>query len=107
MTEKIRRVPEQRDDFFTIREIEFLQYLKRFKRVKDVGVQMGVSYRRAERILANIRRKWRMSVNTNNRLLSMSKRDEPFKKLLYSPAYIPPNIEIEENEDAKWESMEG
>lgn len=94
-----RRVPEKRDDFFTLREIEFLNALKRFKRVKEAASEIRVTYRRGERILANIRKKWRMAVNTNNRLLNMTKRDPSFTKLLYSPARLPPDLEIEEEKE--------
>lgn len=99
---KGKKVDPNRTDWFTIREVECLGLLKRFKRLKAVATELGVSYRRAERILANIRRKWELSTNTHNRLIGMCKRDEPFRKLLSKPVPRTPEIEEEKEEEEEW-----
>lgn len=86
-----KRTDPDRTDWFTIRENEFLELLKRFQIVKVVATEMSISYRRAEEILSNIRRKWRWSVNTHNKILAMSSRDMPFRKLLCTPARRAPS----------------
>lgn len=109
---KGKKVAEDRTDWFTIRENEFLVLLKRFKVVKAVASELGVSYRRAEAILMNIRRKWVWSVNTNNRILAMSKGDMAFRKLLCQPVRRVPQIvrepptPIEEEEFFEGEEIE-
>lgn len=80
------RINKDRTDFLTIRENVFLGLLKRFRVLKAVADEMQISRGRAQTIKANIMRKWNLAVNTNNRLLSMCKGDQPFKKLLYPTA---------------------
>lgn len=99
-----RRIDPNRTDWFTIRENEFLELLKHWKILKAVATQMGISYRRAEQILSNIRRKWRWSVNSHNKILTMSKRDMPFRKLLCTPAKREPRP-IEEVYEEEFEDL--
>jgi molybdenum-dependent DNA-binding transcriptional regulator ModE len=100
------RVAESRDDFLTIREIELLESLKRFKLLREAANNIGLKYPRAERILGNIRRKWRMSVNTNNRILGLTKRDADLRRLLYTPVRRAPVIEEPEEEESYESQLE-
>lgn len=81
-----KKIVEERDDWLTIRENELLEHLKRSGHLKYAAEEMRITYRRAEKILANIRRKWEMSVNTHNRLIALCKRDSALRKLLSKPA---------------------
>lgn len=81
-----KRVESNRKDLLTIRENELLENIKKSGSLKYAAEEIRVSYRRAARILANIRDKWEKAVNTHNRLIAMCKRDEPFRKLLSKPA---------------------
>jgi hypothetical protein len=90
---KKAKINKERTDWFTIKENQLLETLKRFRRLSDAASELGLSYRRAERILANIRRKWELSVNTHNRLVALCKRDQAMRKLLSKPA---PKIPREE-----------
>ena len=92
------KVNPDRKDWFTIRENELLEKLKILHTVKMVAHEMGISYRRAERILANIRDKWGRSVNTHNRLLAKCRNDENFRKLLSKSApRVTPQVKAEDN----------
>jgi len=93
---KIKTFP---DSWLTDRELEFLQLLKRFGQVKAVAEEMRVTYRRAQRILANIRRKWVLSVNTHNKLVAITKRDSTLRHFLSQvKRQPPPEMENEETE---------
>jgi len=87
MNKKVRKyVKEKRDSLLTIREEELLEHLKRIGQLKDAAEEMRISYRRAEYLIANIRRKWELAVNTHNRLVALCKRDSALRKLLSKPA---------------------
>jgi FixJ family two-component response regulator len=99
------KINKERTDWFTIKENQLLETLKRFKRLSDAASELGLSYRRAERILANIRRKWELSVNTHNRLVGLCRRDQAMRKLLSKPA---PRIPREEpiTKKTEWTNVE-
>ena len=62
---------------------------------------LKVSYRRTQAIKQNIQRKWKLSINTNNKMLSLMKRDEGFKKLMLSVGKSKMYIEEDEEEDSE------
>jgi len=84
--EKRRKVALGRTDFFTIRELQLLEQLKRFKVLKYAAEELGISETRAANILANIRDKWEKAINTHNKLVALCRRDEALRRLLSKPA---------------------
>lgn len=74
----------QGETLFTPREIQLLLTLQKFEVIKDTAFELRISYRRAAAIKANIQRKWKLGVNSNNYMLSLMKRHEGFKKLMLS-----------------------
>lgn len=77
-----KKVESDRTDWLTIRENEMLSNLKKVNNIRIIANDMGISYTRAERILANIRNKWELSVNTHNRLLGLTRRDPYIRRIL-------------------------
>lgn len=103
----VKRIDRKRKNWLTIRENEFLGLLKRFQNVKAVAEKMGFSYRRAETMLANIRRKWTFSANTNNKILAMSRGDRVFLKFLCEPARRLPVVRVPPHFEAPAEDVSG
>jgi hypothetical protein len=84
------------ETFFTQKEVEFLLALKEYRQLKMTAVKLGISYRRASAIKANIQKKWKKGVNSNNYILGLTRRDEGFKKLMLSAGRSTLPIEEEE-----------
>lgn len=80
-------------DLLTDKEWEFLDVLKRFKQIKATATQLGIAYRTAQRVKANITKKWIRGINTNNRILALCRGDQPLKKLLLPVVHKVPEIE--------------
>lgn len=68
----------------TEREIELLLSLRETASIKFTAQQLKISYKRAQKIKANIQRKWKLGVNTNNYLLNLIKGHRGFQKLMLS-----------------------
>jgi molybdenum-dependent DNA-binding transcriptional regulator ModE len=95
-----RKIKTSPDSWLTDKELQLLQLLKNFGQVKAVAEEMRITYRRAQRILANIRRKWVLSVNTHNKLVAMTKRDSTLRHFLSQPRRLPsPEIKKTEEEE--------
>lgn len=98
------KVPEE--TLFTSREIQFLLALQKYEAINSTALELKISYRRAAAIKANIQRKWKLAVNSNNYMLTLTKRHEGFKKLMLSVGRSKLQVQEEEWEEQDLEEEE-
>lgn len=89
------------ETLFTPKEIRFLLALQRYEAINVVALELKISYRRAAAIKANIQRKWKLAVNSNNYMLILTRRHEGFKKLMLSVGKSKLQLQ-----DSEWEEKD-
>lgn len=89
------------ETLFTPKEIQFLSALQKYEAINMAALELRISYRRAAAIKANIQRKWKLAVNSNNYLLVLIRRHEGFKKLMLSVGKSKLQVQ-----DTEWEEQE-
>lgn len=98
------KLPEE--TLFTPREIQFLLALQKYEAINNTALELKISYRRAAAIKANIQRKWKLAVNSNNYMLALTKRHEGFKKLMLSVGRSKLQVQEEEWTDREFAEEE-